>query len=69
MRSKLGKSGSDEPSRDIPHVTPLPVRRAPGIRDQRVRAARVRIASGFYEREDVQERLVDAVLEDLLDDA
>lgn len=69
MRSKFGKSGSGEPSRDIPQVTPLPVRRSPAIRDQRVRAARVRIASGFYERDDVQERLVDAVLEDLLDDA
>jgi hypothetical protein len=64
MRPKIGKSAS----RDLPPVTPLPIHRAPTIRDQRIRAARVRIASGFYERHDVQEQLVDAVLEDLQDD-
>ncbi len=35
------------------------------VRWSRVKAARARIAAGFYDREDVRERLVEAVLEEL----
>jgi hypothetical protein len=68
MKPKNGKSGSNHPSRGSASVLPLPVDRTPAVRDQRIRAARARIAAGFYDRDEVQERLVDAVLDDLLDE-
>jgi hypothetical protein len=37
----------------------------PAIRWSRILSARARIAAGYYERNEVQERLVDAVLEEL----
>jgi hypothetical protein len=36
-----------------------------GVRWTRVRAARARIATRFYDREDVRARLMDAILEEL----
>jgi hypothetical protein len=38
-----------------------------GVRWSRVRAARARIASGFYDRADVREQLLDAILDELTD--
>ena len=38
-----------------------------GVRWARVKAARARIAAGFYDRADVREALVDAILEELTD--
>ena len=43
----------------------LSPRASHGIRWSRVRTARSRIASGYYDRDDVQSRLVDAVLREL----
>ncbi len=40
-------------------------READGIRWSRVRAARARIAAGYYDRADVSEKLVEAVLDEL----
>lgn len=36
-----------------------------GVRWSRVRAARARIAAGFYDRADVREKLLDALLDEL----
>ncbi len=36
-----------------------------GVRWARVNAARARIAAGYYDRENVRERLLDALLEEL----
>ena len=41
------------------------LRRDAGVRWSRVRAAKARIAAGFYDREDVRDRLADAVYEEL----
>jgi hypothetical protein len=38
-----------------------------GVRWSRVRAARARIAAGFYDRADVREKLLDAILDELTD--
>ena len=38
-----------------------------GVRWARVKAARARIASGFYDRADVREKLLDAILDELTD--
>ena len=38
-----------------------------GVRWSRVKAARARIAAGFYDRVDVREKLLDAILEELTD--
>jgi hypothetical protein len=38
-----------------------------GVRWSRVKAVRARIADGFYDREDVREKLLDAVLAELTD--
>lgn len=37
------------------------------VRWSRVRAARARIAAGFYDRADVRERLLDAIQDELTD--
>ncbi len=37
------------------------------VRRSRVEAARARIAAGFYDRADVREKLLDAILEELTD--
>jgi hypothetical protein len=37
------------------------------VRWSRVRAARARIAAGFYDRADVREKLLDAILAELTD--
>jgi hypothetical protein len=39
----------------------------PDVRWSRVQAARARIASGFYGRADVREKLLDAILDELTD--
>jgi hypothetical protein len=38
-----------------------------GVRWSRVGAARARIAAGFYDRADVREKLLDAILDELTD--
>jgi len=38
-----------------------------GLRWSRVKAARARIAAGFYDRADVREKLLDALLDELTD--
>ena len=38
-----------------------------GVRWSRVKAARARIAAGFYDRADVREQLLDALLDELTD--
>ena len=38
-----------------------------GVRCSRVKAARARIATGFYDRVDVREELLDAILDELTD--
>jgi hypothetical protein len=38
-----------------------------GVRGPRVKAARARIAAGFYDRADVREKLLDAILDALTD--
>jgi len=38
-----------------------------GVRWSRVQAARARIAAGFYDRVDVREKLLDALLDELPD--
>jgi len=38
-----------------------------GVRWSRVKAARARIAAGFYDRADVREKLLEAILEELTD--
>ena len=38
-----------------------------GVRWSRVEAARARIAAGFYDRVDVREQLLDAILEEVTD--
>jgi hypothetical protein len=40
---------------------------AGGVRWARVNAARARIAAGYYDRENVRERLLDALLEEFTD--
>jgi hypothetical protein len=37
------------------------------VRWSRVKAARARIAAGFYDRADVREKLLDAILDELTD--
>jgi hypothetical protein len=37
------------------------------VRWSRVKAARARIAAGFYDRADVREKLLEAILEELTD--
>jgi hypothetical protein len=37
------------------------------LRWSRVQAARARIAAGFYDRDDVREKLLNAVLDELTD--
>jgi hypothetical protein len=52
-------------------VTPTGGRRADegsGIRWSRVRAARARVAAGFYDRADVRAKLLDAILDELKDE-
>jgi hypothetical protein len=39
--------------------------RASKVRWSRVKTARARVASGFYDREDVREKLLEAVLEEM----
>ena len=39
----------------------------PGVRWSRVKTARARIAAGFYDRADVREKLLDALLDELTD--
>jgi hypothetical protein len=36
-----------------------------GVRWSRVKAARARIAAGFYDRDDVREKLLNAILDEL----
>ena len=38
-----------------------------GVRRARVKAARARIAAGFYDRAEVREKLLDAILDELTD--
>jgi hypothetical protein len=38
-----------------------------GVRWSRVQAVRARIAAGFYDRADVREKLVDAILGEVTD--
>jgi hypothetical protein len=38
-----------------------------GVRWSRVRAARARIAAGFYDRAEVREQLLDVILDELMD--
>ena len=38
-----------------------------GVRWSRVKAARARIAAGFYDRADVREELLEAILVELMD--
>ena len=38
-----------------------------GVCGSRVKAARARIAAGFYDRADVREKLLDAILDELTD--
>lgn len=38
-----------------------------GVRWSRVKAARARIAAGFYDRDDVREKLLNAILDELTD--
>jgi hypothetical protein len=38
-----------------------------GVRWSRVKAARARVAAGFYDRDDVRETLLDAILDELAD--
>ena len=40
---------------------------AADIRWSRVKAARARVAAGFYDRPDVRDRLLDAILDELTD--
>ena len=42
-------------------------RGAAGVRWSRVKAARARIAAGFYDRDDVREKLLNAILDELTD--
>ncbi len=48
-----------------PAPTPAPARIAEFIRWPQVANARARVAAGFYDRDDVRSRLVDALLEEL----
>jgi hypothetical protein len=38
-----------------------------GVRRSRVKAARARIAAGFYDRAEVREKVLDAILDELTD--
>lgn len=52
----------------VPEEYRTPRRSGPdGVRWARVNAARARIAAGYYDRENVRERLLDALLEELTD--
>jgi anti-sigma28 factor (negative regulator of flagellin synthesis) len=51
-------------------VTSTGEKSSPGeadVRWSRVEAARARIAAGFYDRADVREKLLDAILDELTD--
>jgi len=55
-----------------PSATPagvIPIESATDVRWSRVRAARARIASEYYERGEIRDRLVDALLSELLHSA
>ncbi len=49
----------------VPQAAGRRGRAAEGVRWSRVRAARARIAAGYYDRADVSEKLVEAVLTEL----
>jgi len=52
-------------------IVPLPLPHAAGgesIRWSRVSTAQARIASGYYDRQDVQDRLADALVDELTRD-
>jgi hypothetical protein len=51
----------------VPPMSEERPRREAGVRWGRVKAARARIAAGFYDRPDVNEALVDALLVELAD--
>lgn len=49
----------------LARIIPIEAARPRDVRWSRIATARARIASGWYERDDVQSRLADAVLEEL----
>ena len=54
------------PKRDSARITPVPSRDGrDGVRSGRVVTARARITAGYYERADVQDLVVRAVLAEL----
>ena len=48
-----------------PAPDPIPLRALPGVNWTRVRTARARIAAEYYDRGEVRERLVEALLSEL----
>jgi hypothetical protein len=70
---RRGRGVTDQGSpgrRRIRLVPPRSERRSrgeAGVRWSRVRAARARIAAGFYDRADVREKLLDVILDELTD--
>ena len=53
------------PKRDSARITPFPSRDGRDVRSARVVTARARITAGYYERADVQDLVVRAVLAEL----
>jgi len=51
----------------LARIIPIDSARPRDLRWSRIATARARITSGWYERDDVQSRLADAVLEELKD--
>jgi hypothetical protein len=52
----------------VPEEYRTPRRDDPGeVRWERVNAARARVAAGYYDRDGVREKLLDALLEELTD--
>ena len=61
-RSKTGNTGSNARARIVPLPTPSG---EASIRWSRVSTAQARIAAGYYDRQDVQDRLADALFDEL----
>ncbi len=55
-------------SRDVADPRIVPVDVTGGVRASRVERARARIAARFYDRADVRERVLDAVMDELMRD-
>ncbi|HET7226848.1 MAG TPA: hypothetical protein VFK69_14165 [Candidatus Eisenbacteria bacterium] len=62
-RSKRGRPAAGAPT--LARIIPIESARSRDLRWSRIAAARARIAAGWYERDEVQSRLADAVLEEL----